>query len=1240
MCDLMSAFAISTLAFAYVHRIVTTPGIISGFDWPFPPERCHLKFMFKRRLWSWWYDPAFTGFPMNVLGLSVLPYDALLYLESLFGLNGEAISKIMLVSVLAFSGVSAYFLLRYLKLSFLARISGAIFYMSLPVMADWLVILGPASIVTTYALFPVAFLFYLKALSSDKNQLKWCILASLASTGVYPIFGIILSSLVFLAHTVWMILVSNRRVEVLKRHLSTLGIIFLIMFATQFWWMQGVLFGHWQQELAGMVQSVGSHPTSFIDSIRLMGHYHPVYEHYIMERKISLLATFAYPVIAFSALLLCRKRREVLFFSILSLPFIVFWGSDWGFTLVKSNFLMLGVFRDMSKVAVIPSLCYTLLSAYVIDELIHKNKTRRHKIVVAVLLIIFIFAYIQPRLRGDLISSPPQNIVWPPGESFATDFIRQQPGNFKVLWVPTGSYSIGGGSGANIWWTSDFYGIYSPQPGLVMGHSQRPVLVPEYWLTNLLFPRKFSPAASQAIPFEPTLAEIAWKWGGSDSDAYTCSTDSIWVGKNRTDDEAWQLWSFGSDVKMLYTTQTGYGEGKGSLAIRHKDSRFGAYANTTIALLEENAELYVIRFYVKPVEWFQGTCIFDLFSKVQIDQGKGPSTINASHWYGPNYPIGWPLISVEFAEDSGMSNSGKLILILRDYNGKLISYTYFNLGATDKDNIFGRWQEITIALSPTKQTVSVAVNGTFRASLTCDVSRLNFNDPGFLYMIGLGDPDIGTQYGGGEVYWSDFVIYAEKGPSLARILGLFNTQYLIYRSNFSSFNWFTTYSSPVWERNSAAEMDYVKNKIMREPELVKVQEVADVAIFLNTKSLPHFFGTTSLGIVGGDLSVIRLLSNPSYNISFDDLVLAFSAQQDNEEVVELADFLMLEEEEDVLDLLMPLITNAQKIEPGIYAKQEMAKEWSDVHLWYWVYENYQESFERIAATSSPQARLSTPFSIVEDGTYFIFSKVYVSRSGSQLDFHLIDASSTSLGRVSIDTFDLDKVGFRWMLISSGNTGVLNSSILDGVSLRAWNLTRGSYTLEIDSFSGENAIASVLIVPSAEFETARLTLQRVMQEKPMISFRSGISDLIASLHEQREALTLHISWQRVNPTKYVVGVEGSSGPFYLTFLERYDEGWEAYIEDESKPVDLHFPVYGYANAWYINKTGDFNLTVTYLPQKMLDVGLRVSFLVYLTCVSYVTYSSLVTFWKRRIKVKVDRVKNGKPPEKMYERKTFS
>jgi len=974
MFDLASVSVISALAFIYVHQLVLTPGLISGYDWPIPPERCHFEVMFSRRLWSWWYDPAFTGFPANPLGLSALSYDALIYLESLFGFNGEAISKIMLVSLLALSGILSYCFLRYLKVSFLARISGAILYMSLPVMVDWLVVLGPASIVTTYALFPATFLFYLKALSTHGNRLKWCILASLASTGVYPIFGIILSSFIFLTHTIWMTLASTRRVEVLKRHLITLGIIFLITLVTQFWWIQSVLFSQWQQELAGMVQSVTDHPTSLIYSLGLMGHYYPVYESYLIEQKIPLLAIFAYPILAFSALL-NKRDREVWFYSGLALIVIFFWGTQWGFGLVKSNFLMLGVFRDMSKVAVIPSLCYTVLLTRVIDKMIRKAKTHRRKIVVIVLLIMLIFAYVGPRLRGDLVSSPPQNTVWPSAWRLATDFIKQQPGNFKTLWAPTGSYTIIRGNTTNISLTADFDGIYSPKPGIVMGLSQRPLLVAEYWLTNLLFPPKLSPASSHEIPSELTSSEIAWEWNDSD---------------------------------------------------------------------------------------------------------------------------------------------------------------------------------------------------------------------------------------------------VRQNTSLSKILGLFNVQYLIYRDIFS-FNWFTTGSSPVWERDSLEERSYLRNTIKADPNMTKIFEVDDVEIFNNANNLPTFFGTSSLAIVGGDLSLIRLLSATSSEFSFDDTALAFASQQDDSKTIDLADFLILEDEQEMMDILIPSLSKAQQIEPGIYAKQEIAREWSDVHRWYWVYENYQDSFERIAATSSPHARLSIPFTVAEDGKYLIFSKVYQTRLGSQLVFDLVNSSDTLLGRVNIDALDLHNARFRWKLISNGTIEALDPSILDEASLKSWNLSQGSYTLEIESVSGENAIASILIVLSDQFAAAQLELQQVTMEKPILSSGSGLSDLAATLHEQRRRSAPRIRWQRVNPTKYVVSVEGSSSPFYLVFLERYDDNWEAYDQDDAKSLDPHFQVYGYANAWYVNRTGDFNLVVTYSNQGIMDAGLRVSFLAYLACIFYVTYASLRVSRKKRMKI---------------------
>jgi hypothetical protein len=148
---------------------------------------------------------------------------------------------------------------------------------------------------------------------------------------------------------------------------------------------------------------------------------------------------------------------------------------------------------------------------------------------------------------------------------------------------------------------------------------------------------------------------------------------------------------------------------------------------------------------------------------------------------------------------------------------------------------------------------------------------------------------------------------------------------------------------------------------------------------------------------------------------------------------------------------------------------------------------------------------------------------------------------------------------------------------------------------------------------------------------------------------------HISFKKINPTKYQIKIENASQPFFLIFLETYDPRWKAYAEDrdikfneivasydnvnvheakhemiftpedifylfaKSLPDNVHFITNGYANAWYIDpkeidKDGDGNFTITlyFLPQSLFYLGLFISGITFLVCIAYLLYGYKIRF----------------------------
>ena len=81
----------------------------------------------------------------------------------------------------------------------------------------------------------------------------------------------------------------------------------------------------------------------------------------------------------------------------------------------------------------------------------------------------------------------------------------------------------------------------------------------------------------------------------------------------------------------------------------------------------------------------------------------------------------------------------------------------------------------------------------------------------------------------------------------------------------------------------------------------------------------------------------------------------------------------------------------------------------------------------------------------------------------------------------------------------------------------------------------------------------------------------------------------------NPTQVTVHVTNATTPFYLVYRETYDKHWAAYYSNGSEvnPYD-HIVVNGFANAWYMNKTGNYTITLYYTLQTDADIMWIVSF----------------------------------------------
>jgi hypothetical protein len=82
----------------------------------------------------------------------------------------------------------------------------------------------------------------------------------------------------------------------------------------------------------------------------------------------------------------------------------------------------------------------------------------------------------------------------------------------------------------------------------------------------------------------------------------------------------------------------------------------------------------------------------------------------------------------------------------------------------------------------------------------------------------------------------------------------------------------------------------------------------------------------------------------------------------------------------------------------------------------------------------------------------------------------------------------------------------------------------------------------------------------------------------------------LGYKKISATKYTVKIS-TTGPFVLGFTETFDEYWFAHIEGEGEIKSI--PLDAMLNGFYINKTGNFTVTIEYKPQRWVELGLWIT-----------------------------------------------
>lgn len=120
-----------------------------------------------------------------------------------------------------------------------------------------------------------------------------------------------------------------------------------------------------------------------------------------------------------------------------------------------------------------------------------------------------------------------------------------------------------------------------------------------------------------------------------------------------------------------------------------------------------------------------------------------------------------------------------------------------------------------------------------------------------------------------------------------------------------------------------------------------------------------------------------------------------------------------------------------------------------------------------------------------------------------------------------------------------------------------------------------------------------------------------SVLLVKNNKKEKKSTPKITYEKISPSEYVVKVADATSPFFLVFSESFHPRWQAYYSDKTKvPTMSHFLANSYANAWYIDKKGDYELRLFFEPERFFKLGIIVS------VISFIVGIVLIFILRRR------------------------
>lgn len=428
-------------------RALITPGTIGMHDdWAIPPFNEQLVRFGFDSYYAW--QTQMLGFPSSYLSDFLLKH--IIGLFALIGANGE-ITKYLLLALLALSGCSGYKLAKTVKIKQEGAFLSGLFYMLTPVIFNR-VVPGYTNYILAYSLTPLIFSFFIKSVEDKKLKLRNIIATGLlfALSGVQMQYFIMLP-LLFLLYSLF----SESINEFIKRFsvIFIAGAMALLIHAP---WILPSLMN------SGAAKDVMSnkaitwvtflHP-SLIKAMLLQGASYGFFRQSLYINNIALLLWAASAIIlvfiVFSNIILNKNNRTVSFFLVLALiTLFIAKGINPPlggiYRILYANIPLMSLFRDLHNILVLPALAYTCLIGFATPKITETTKGVINldatdedltAYLIFALLVVLILIYAWPFFTGNFANNLNINVYKPEYYELFKK-MEQDTEDYRVLYTP------------------------------------------------------------------------------------------------------------------------------------------------------------------------------------------------------------------------------------------------------------------------------------------------------------------------------------------------------------------------------------------------------------------------------------------------------------------------------------------------------------------------------------------------------------------------------------------------------------------------------------------------------------------------------------------------------------------------------------------------------------------------------------------------------------------------------------